>query len=156
MGECCYICQCRCDYQRTFYSLMNGRCTVWLRVYPRGRNMLSRPPSICGDSDLGSLNDCVGSWSDCLQDAHIICDYSWGLRVLTTKSLQCTEVRIVLEDTPTHVWPYMSCLHSCDIRAIARSWIATHTTAVITIINNYIITVINYTPAWICIEFHAH
>ena len=36
---------------------MHGRLTDCLREYSRAGNMLSDPPSLSGDSDLGCLND---------------------------------------------------------------------------------------------------
>ena len=43
---------------------MHGRLTICLRMLSRGRSILWDPPSICGDSDLRCLNDCVRSCAD--------------------------------------------------------------------------------------------
>ena len=48
----------------TGYGLMHGRLTICLSMLSHGRNIFFvyifwDPPSICGDSDLSCLNDCV-------------------------------------------------------------------------------------------------
>lgn len=40
-------------------GLMHGRLTICLCVLSRGRNVLFNLASVCGDSDIKCLNDCV-------------------------------------------------------------------------------------------------